>query len=253
MATTTNVKSILQKGAPSVEAHELDLDAIFDERLDDPVTDEAILNFAIVGQLQPAIVRPNAKETAFEVVDGRQRVKRALIINDLVGRYQYKGQLASVREACARLRGTDICKRIADECPSGVKVKVTPHRGDAKSSEIASVSANEMRHDDDIDRKVRKAIRLSKSGFDNAEIAQAMGRTELTISRWLGRNSSEKREKKARGATTMPKAKIRKVLEGGTPELSQRETMLLRFSVDGLGTDGFSVEFPKLARALEAK
>lgn len=237
MAEAANIDSVVKKGHPSWEAHELVLDAIPDERLDDPITDERIMNFAVSGQLQAVLVRPHDGKLA--VVEGRQRVKRALVINHLVGRHAYRGPLKSVKAAIDRLTGTDIGKRIVEECPRGMKVLVTVHRGDEQQAIRDSVVANEHRDDDPLERKVRKAKRLAKQGFSPAEIAGDFGVSEQTIGRWLARDPDAKRVKKMRGATTMPKAKIRKVLDAGTPELSAREHRAWRRSPRG-GASGAS-------------
>lgn len=55
--------SLIKKGQPSVEPHELTLvedttDILYDKRIELPLDDRSILNLAAVGQAQPVSVRP---------------------------------------------------------------------------------------------------------------------------------------------------------------------------------------------------
>src|SRR5262245_38938036 len=112
-----SVDSIIKKGAPSWEAHDLVLDGIPDERLEDDITDERLMNFALSGQLQAVLVRP--KNGTLEVVEGRQRVKRALVINHLAGRHAYRGPLKAVQPATARLPARDVGEGAGEAGPEG--------------------------------------------------------------------------------------------------------------------------------------
>lgn len=209
--TMSDVESLVKKGRPSWEAHELVLDAIPDERLEDPISDEAILNFAVAGQLQPCLVRANGR--GVEVVEGRQRVKRALVINHLAGRHEYDGELKSVKDAIARLTGSPIGKRVVEEAPKGIKVLVTVHHGDEKEAQRAAIAANEHRADDPLDRKIRKAKRLARQGFSEAEIALDFGVSRATAKRWIASDTSKERKQRGKNSTAPSRAKLGSAFE----------------------------------------
>lgn len=202
----SEITSITKKGSPSWEAHELVLDGLPDERLNDEIADEAILNMAALGQLQPVLVRANGK--GLEVVEGRQRVKRALVINHLAGRHAYEGPLSSVKKAINRLTGSNLGKRVIAEAPKGIKVLVTVHRGDEKEAMRAAVAANEHRHDDALERKIRKAKRLAKQGFAPEEIAEDFGVSVATAKRWLTVEADKPKGTRGKQSTAPTRAKL---------------------------------------------
>lgn len=255
-----DIISIQRKGTNSAMPHELRLitdekDPMFDKRVLLPLSDEAILNQAAVGVVQALTVKVRGQEAL--VADGSQRCKRGLVINALNGSHPYRGALQVVKDAIERLRAPDseVGKAIIGLCPAAVKVPIIIFRGDEAESYMAKTSANAIREIDAIDERARKARNLAQRfGKTNEEIGIALGCSSQTAARLLARDPDAKRApNKKRGATTMPKAKIRKVLDAGTPELSAREHLLVRFAVEGMATVGFDKEFPKLFRALAAK
>jgi ParB/RepB/Spo0J family partition protein len=114
-----------------------------------------IRNIMVYGIQQPVIVRSEAGKTY--VVDGRQRVKAA-------------------REAARR---QDEAGEHSTKVPC-IEVKAD----DARVSGIM-VSTNEIRKDDDILGKARKAARLLDLTGDKDEVALAFGRSAKTIENWL--------------------------------------------------------------------
>jgi len=207
----SEIESITKKGSPSWEAHELVLDGLPDERLNDDLTDEGILNQATLGQLQPVLVRANGK--GLEVVDGRQRVKRALVINHLAGRRAYDGELTSVKKAIARLEGTDLGKRVIAEAGKGVKVLVTVFRGEENAAPRAEIAANELRHDDSLARKIKKAKRQAKAGFSPEEIAEDFGVSVASIKRWLSVDADKPKKVRGKASQAPTRAKLSGIAE----------------------------------------
>lgn len=175
-------------------------DPLYDERVEDEVTDEDVLNFATHGQLQNLVVRVRGNDTV--VVVGRQRTKRALIINDLVGAHAYKGHITSVLQAIRRIKANeDLTKAIISVCTRGIKRLTASMRNsgtDGTALGVATVE-NEYREDDPLERKIRRAQRLAELGVTVPEMCtmfRAVHRT--TIQRWLKMNLSAPAKKKDR-------------------------------------------------------
>lgn len=128
---------------------------LFDERVFNPVDDALVKNIITYGITQPVNVRQ--EEGKLLVIDGRQRVRAA-------------------REAAKRLAGAG---------EHGIKVPVRITRGDDGRVMGIMVSNNELRQNDDILTKARKAERLLAQVGDMNEVAIAFGRTTVTIKNWL--------------------------------------------------------------------
>lgn len=210
-----------KRGAPSVEPHELKVitdpsDPLFDARIYLPLTDEAILNFAAVGQVQPIAIRTRGFDDLV-VVDGLQRWKRATVINAICGKRRYDGTIEPVVAAIERLTMSGLDRRIIELCPSGVKLKVSLYRADDKISQLAKASANEFRVGDEVGEKARKAQQMSRHGIEDADIATAFGVTGQTVRRWLALDLDAPKERKKRGKATRPS---RKTLAGLAVELA---------------------------------
>lgn len=175
-------------------------DNLYEERVDDEVTDGDILNFATQGQLQSIVVRMRGNDPI--VLAGRQRTKRALIINDLIGLHAYKGHLTSVLTAIRRIRANEkLLKTIVTVCPHGIKRLVAAMRNagtDATALGIATAE-NEYREDDVLERKIRRAQRLAELGTTVEEMCTMFrGVHRTTIQRWLTTSLSAPAQKKAR-------------------------------------------------------
>lgn len=245
---------IAKRGSPSMEAHELTLitdisDPSFDRRVLNPVSDEAILNLAAVGFVQPVSVHPRGNTMI--VVDGQQRTKRALIINAIVGRHDYDGPIQAVHDALKRLQLKDslIGRRIIELCPQGVKVPITIHRGTEAHAYKAKVSANEFREGDPIAEKARKAQRLVQQGHDESGIAESFGVHVQTVKRWLAMDTEKVKTKKPRAKNSRPSfVRVAKVYESGAVN---GETGLMLGWICGKVTREKLIEkFPKLEEVL---
>lgn len=242
---TTNASSFLKRGSPSKWPDELVVVTDpslpgYDERLDAvPVTDERIRNFAAVGQIQPVSVLVVGDDLVINA--GRQRWKRAMVINHIVGARPYTGKVKPVLDAIARIKGTSFAKWIADTCPNGVKLQFAVYRGDSMDAGRAAVSENEQRDEDVREAKIRKAQRMAKQGHAAEDIADAFGfgvdaAAVAKVRRWLKVDLSAPPSKpKPRGAATRPSAKA----------LTAAATELRRATV------GYSVDFSTIADLLD--
>ncbi len=175
-------------------------DDLYDERIEDEVTDEDILNFATLGQLQNIVVRMRGNDPL--VLAGRQRTKRALVINDLVGLHAYKGHLMPVLAAIRRIRAdAKLLKTIVAVCPNGIKRLVATMRnsGSAATALGVATAENEYRQDDVLERKIRRAQRLAELGTSVDEMCVMFrGVHRTTIQRWLTTSLSAPAKRKER-------------------------------------------------------
>lgn len=258
-----DVQSLVKKGTPSVEPHDLTLiedpkHVLYDARVHLPIPDGAILNFAAVGQAQPVSVRPSGLDELV-VVDGVQRVKRALVINHLSGRAAYKGKLKPVLEAIDRLKGSDVGKRIIEEASKGMKLQIALFRGQGaeadKSALRAKASANTWRTDDVRAEKIRRAQQMDRQGISADEIAGDLGiKTVATVKRMLNADPDKPAKSGKRGKATRPSAKrlaelaalAKERIESGDPEMSALNNALA-FAAGGLISEkDFFVLYPAL-------
>lgn len=195
-------------------------DPLYDARVLLPLKPEFIANIRAVGILQPALVRKGLDGRAI-VVDGRQRVKAALAINEADGQ-------------------------------ETIKVPCVVRRGDEADAYTATVSANEHRQDDPVREKAAKAQRLAQLGRSEGDIAIAMGCSLATVKKYLDTSVKEhvKKEKKIRTASMRPKTKDLKRLFKNVPgdlRLSARERVLIGF-VMGTEDEAILLEMlPELA------
>lgn len=123
---------------------------LYDPRIHLPLDEGLVLDLMELGQLQEVLVRKNGD--AFEVVDGRQRIR-------------------AMREAN---------KRLAAKGMETMKARVAVRRPlDRRSVEADAlgvmISANENRQDDDVVAKAAKAERLLALGKEKAEVARRFG------------------------------------------------------------------------------
>jgi len=258
----TALAARLKRGGQSIEPDELTLitdrkDPLFDARVFNEITDAAILNVAAVGFVQPAAVRLRGKEAI--VVDGQQRTKRGLVINHIVGRSLYRGDIPAVKAAIARLAlaSSDIGRRIIELCADGVKIPITVHRGAEKEAYAAKVSANEYREGDAIREKARKAQQLAKHGHDEGEIAAMFNVHVQTVKRWLARNvDKEPGVRKTRAKKIKPTAKRVGLVLARLEDWNgtERESALLNWVLGNKSLETLAKEFPEFAPpAPEAK
>jgi ParB family chromosome partitioning protein len=142
---------------------------LYDPRVKLPV-DEALVEsimFDAQGVIEPVVVTKDGEDAV--VVDGRQRVKAAVEAN----------------------------KRLKKAGEVQVKVPCIVRRGTAKHLAGTAVMANELRRDDDILVRAKKATNLSNYGYTEEEIAIMFGVTKQTILNWLAIGSLDKTVKSA--------------------------------------------------------
>lgn len=254
-----NIQSIVKKGAPSVEPHELavildESDPLFDARLYLDIKDEAVLNFAAAGQVQPIAVRARGDEMV--IVDGLQRWKRATVINHLAGKCEYVGSVKSISEAIERLKDSPIGRRIVELAPRGMKLYVSVYRGNEKESLGAKVSANVWREDDAISEYIRKAQQMARHAFNVEEIAAALGKSEATIEKYLNADPDKPAVRKKKGKHVKPGTKRLKELATVAAESEDDDVQSLGVIFGWLaGTKTEAdvlAEWPELADSLKA-
>jgi len=230
-----DLQSLFKRGQTSVDPHDLVLitdkrDPMYDARINLAVPDEDVLNLAAVGFVQPVAVRLRGDDPV--IVDGVQRVKRALVINAITGVHPYTGRVPSIMEAISRMGGTDSYagKRVIELAPKGVKVPISVHRGKEADAFAAKVSANEFRQGDTIIEKARKAQQLNNHGHDAADIA-AMFKVHVgTVKRWLAMDTEKERgPRKKRAKLDRPTpARVQKVLlASDAPKWTAREALMV--------------------------
>lgn len=137
-------------------AHEL-----FDERALDKVDPRFKESVKRYGVKEPILIRYNGKRPdgsrIIEVVDGRQRVRAALELNEENG---WTGD-DRVLVPCVVWQGTE------------------------KEATLSMVVLNEARKNDDVWVKAQKAKRLMDRGATLEDMAVAFQRSEATVERWL--------------------------------------------------------------------
>jgi len=129
---------------------------LYDERVKLPLDEALVRNIMVHGVKVPVLV---AKEgNSIIVFDGRQRVKAAIEAN----------------------------KRLKEDGSEQVKVKIFIERGDEADLFGVCILANEMRQEDSIILKARKAKRLlDMNGGDVGAAAATFGVSKIQIERWL--------------------------------------------------------------------
>ncbi len=136
---------------------------LVDERAALPIDENLVRNIMVYGVIQPATIRMEAGKMF--VVDGRQRVKAARVA---VGRQSEAGEFTT-KVPCITVSGDDT--RVG-----GIMI-----------------SSNELRQNDEVLIKARKAARLLGQCGDKDEVAIAFGRSTKTISNWLKLLSADPR------------------------------------------------------------
>ncbi len=134
---------------------------LFDERALKAPSPSFVKNIERFGIKTPIQIRNNGKDDAgkpvIEVVDGRQRVMAARMVNEANG-------------------WTDDQKML---------VPCVMWRGEDKDTALTMVFLNEARKDDDVWVKALKAKRLLDMGHDEESIAVTFSRNVATVKRWL--------------------------------------------------------------------
>ena len=257
--------SLIKRGSPSKWPDEFVVitdpkHPSYDERIETvPVTDERIRNFVAVGQVQPVsavVVGNNLVLNA-----GRQRWKRATVINHIVGVRMYGGNVGPIWEAIERIKRTPFAKWISDQVPDGMKLQFSLYRGDEMEAGRASVSENEQRDEDPREAKIRKAQRMAKQGHQPEDIADAFGfgtdkAAIAKVKRWLKVDLSKPSTPKTRGKSTRPSAAKVKAVGALAAEHASDEIRVVLDWVNGTnGVDDaeFYRVFPALKPEAKAK
>ena len=250
-----NASGYLKRGQPALYPHEITViedskHPLYDPRIENPISDDRIRNIVMVGQIVPVSIR--IEEDDAILVDGRGRWKIGTVINHVVGVKSYTGKLACVREAIARLKGTELEKLIVDRCaPLGIKLAFTVRRGTMDDAVSGMVSANEQRDDDPKEAKIRRAQRISGLNHPAETIAIDMGQTVSTIKRWLKVDIDKPREKKTRGKAARPGKRL---VDSVISTLGDPKIGTLIGWIRGEATDEQLLAFcPELGEALAAK
>lgn len=209
--------------------------------VEDAVSDADVLDTALRGVLQSLRVRRT--DAGSVVTAGRQRTKRALIVNDLLGAHAYDGPIQAVRDVIERLRGTDLGNRIVEIAMkkhgmNGVMLRAfAANSGSDVDEEICGLAEDEMRRGGSGSTWQVRAIRaqaLVEAGQPMERIAESMGGVAVpTLRKWIAKLSAPPAAPRAKqAATARPKMKVvkriyaRAVESGG---LSLRECALLDF------------------------
>lgn len=126
---------------------------LWDERITLPIDEALVRSVMVIGVKVPVLVRQ--EDSKWLVVDGRQRVRAAR-------------------------RAAEV-----ETSPFGIKVPIVVQQGDDRAMSTLMVTTNELRQEDGVLTKARKAVRLLGKLGDLEEVALSFGRTPVTISNWL--------------------------------------------------------------------
>jgi ParB family chromosome partitioning protein len=129
--------------------------ALYDPRIEKPLSEPFVRSIMARGVLEPVIVRKNGEQP--EVVDGRQRVRGA-------------------REANRRLRA---------EGASPVSIPILLWRGDDGAAFETAIVLNEQREDDTPLARAKKANILLQRGRSDSDVAEIFGVSTVTIRAWV--------------------------------------------------------------------
>lgn len=186
---------------------------LYDARVKLPLKPEFIANIAAIGVVEPVIVRRIDGKPV--VIDGRQRVRAARVVN----------------------------VRARKNCETTLKVPVVVRNGDEADAYTVTVSLNEQRQDDPKREKIAKAQRLSQLGRSEGDIALAMGVSVPTVKRMLRAEVKASVPAKRRGKATRPSAKkIQAVIDRAGGEIEPA----LQWAVGAIGDAEFFARFPML-------
>ena len=209
--------------------------------IDDRIDDARVLDIAARGVKVPILVR---RTTAGDVVvDGRNRVKRSLVVNHLIGAHLYTGDLLAVREAIERIKGSDLETRIIELAQKrhgdgGVMVKaIANNSGTDAEAEADGLAADEMRRGGSgctWDVRARRARQLIEAGQPIERVVESMDNVPVpTLRKWIAKLSAGPSTPKARIKTTSsrPKAKELKQLFAGIANIgfTPREYALIGY------------------------
>lgn len=128
---------------------------LYDERVHLPTDESLVRNIIMHGVIKPVVI--NKIDDNPVVVDGRQRVKAALIASD----------------------------RLEAEGKARLKVPCMIRRGNAETLLGVAVSANEHRKDDSPLGRAHKMLRLLGAGYTEDECVIIFGVSGQTIANWL--------------------------------------------------------------------
>lgn len=178
----------------------------YDLRVEDPIEEGAVLDVANEGILENILVI--RQKDGIVVVDGHQRVKRALAANALIG-HPYKGPVKAVHECIEKLKKSDVGKRIIELLADGpVQVPVKIGADDVKQAWARKWSTNFWRHDDPVIRHATIAQRMHAHGTPIPEIAARMNTSVMSVRRYIKMDLTKPRMKpKKRGGDTRPRVK----------------------------------------------
>jgi ParB family chromosome partitioning protein len=130
--------------------------SLFDERAHKPPAEKMIKSVFVNGVIQPVQVRKNGP--AIEVIDGRKRTMAAIEAN----------------------------RRLVASGAEPIKIPIVFKRGEPVELAEMIVYLNEIREDDGLLVKARKAQRLLNRGRSEEQVATAFGlESTATIANWL--------------------------------------------------------------------
>lgn len=134
-----------------------DKDAVlYDERAESPPAERMVRSVFVNGVIEPVIVRKNGG--LIEVIDGRKRTMAAIEAN----------------------------KRLAAEGADPLQIPIVFKRGDVGELASMVIFLNEIREDDSILVKAKKAQRLLDRGRTEEQVAEAFGlESTATVANWL--------------------------------------------------------------------
>lgn len=228
--------------------------------VEDEIPDADVMDTALRGVLQSLRVRRTDKGSV--VTAGRQRTKRALVVNALLG-IPYTGSVNAVFLAIERLKASPMGDRIVEIAlkkhgAEGIMLRAfAANSGTEADEEINGVAEDEMRRGGSgcpWDVRARRAQQLIESGQPIERVAESMTDVTVpTLKRWIaklnaGQTSAE--PKKVRTASSRPKAKILKKVfryAGSAAGLTPRERTLIYFVMGLVTEDGLLSAVPELA------
>jgi hypothetical protein len=161
-------------------------DPLYDERVELEVPDGAVLDCAALGIKQNCQVRKEGDDVV--VLDGHQRVKRALVVNALLGEH-YSGPIKAVRDAIKRLGGSEIAKRVVElrgeSGPVRVPVTLDKSKTTADAYGVKS-SLNSWRAGESKQHLIAKVHRMANEhDLPREVIAARTGLSLATVGRYL--------------------------------------------------------------------
>lgn len=230
--------------------------------VEDPIDDLRVLDVASRGVKLSILVRRDKVNGRSVVVDGRNRVKLALVVNALTGVCPYTGNLYSVLEAIKRLKDSDIGRRIVELAltwgAEGVMLKAFADNGGSDlDAEANGIATDEMRRGGagcTWDVRAKRAQQLIEAGQPIESVAANMnGVTVATLKRWIAKlNAGETLQpKKVRTASSRPKTKDLKRLfknAGQVSGLTPRERTLIYFVMGVTNEETLLAAVPELAQ-----